>query len=61
MAKGRFHGLFIEMKRRYGGRQTPEQKAWQAALLEQGYAAVVCRGFEDAKETIDWYMRGAEA
>lgn len=60
VAKGRYHGLFIEMKRKYGGRQTPEQKAWQTALLEQGYAACVCKGFDEAKDTIDWYMRGAE-
>ena len=60
VAKGRYHGLFIEMKRKYGGRQTPEQKAWQAALLEQGYAACVCNGFEEARDTIDWYMRGAK-
>lgn len=60
IAKGRYHGLFIELKRKYGGRQTPEQKAWQTALLEQGYAACVCKGFDEAKDTIDWYMRGAE-
>lgn len=60
VAKGRYHGLFIEMKRRYGGRQSPEQKAWQAALLEEGYCAVVCKGCEEAMDTIDWYMRGAK-
>ena len=59
VARGRYHGLFIEMKRRIGGRVSPEQRAWQKALLEEGYCAVVCKGFEDAKETIDWYMRGA--
>lgn len=60
VARGGYHGLFIEMKRRIGGRSTPEQKEWQRALLEEGYAAVVCKGFEDAKETIDWYMIGAK-
>lgn len=58
--KGRYHGLFIEMKRRTGGRQTPEQRAWQEALLENGYCAVVCKGFEVARDAIDWYMRGAK-
>jgi hypothetical protein len=48
------------MKRKYGGHVTPEQKAWQTALLENGYCSCVCRGFEEAKETIDWYMRGAK-
>ena len=60
IAKGRYHGLFIEMKRKYGGRQTPEQRKWQADLLEQGYCSVVCKGFEDARDVIDWYMRGAK-
>lgn len=59
VARGRYHGLFIEMKRRIGGRSTPEQKEWQRALLEEGYAACVCKGFDEARETIDWYMRGA--
>lgn len=61
VAKGRYHGLYIELKRKYGGRTSPEQKAWQAALLKEGYAACVCKGFEEAKETIDWYMRGANS
>jgi hypothetical protein len=60
IAKGPYHGLFIEMKRRIGGRQTPEQKEWQRALLEEGYCAVVCKGFEEAKDVIDWYMKGAK-
>ena len=59
IAKGRYHGLFIELKRKYGGRTTPEQKAWQAELLEQGYCACVCKGFDEARATIDWYMKGA--
>ena len=61
VARGGYHGLFIEMKRRVGGRSTPEQKEWQRALLEEGYAACVCKGFDAARETIDWYMRLKEA
>lgn len=61
VARGGYHGLFIEMKRRIGGRLSPEQKDWQVALLEEGYAVAVCKGFEDAKETIDWYMKGANS
>lgn len=61
VAKGRYHGLFIELKRKYGGRATPEQKAWQRALIDEGYCAVICKGFEEAKETIDWYMKGANS
>ena len=60
VAKGRYHGLFIELKRKDGGRLSPAQREWQKALIEEGYAACVCKGFEEAKETIDWYMRGAK-
>ena len=40
-----------------GGSPTQEQKAWIAALTEQGYAAQVCVGSEEAKETIEQYLR----
>lgn len=51
-----YHGLFIEMKRREGGRLSPEQKAWLDKLTEQGYAAAVCRGWEEASEVILRYL-----
>ncbi len=54
--RGKYHGLYIEMKA-IGGSPTQEQKAWIAALTEQGYAAQVCVGFEEAKETIEQYLR----
>lgn len=50
------HGLFIELKRIKGASTSPEQKAWIAKLNEQGYMAVVCRGFEEAKKTIEDYL-----
>ena len=58
VARGKYHGLYIELKTKTG-RQSPEQKQWQQDLLEEGYCAVVCKGFEAARDTIDWYMRGA--
>ena len=59
VARGGYHGLYIELKTKTG-RQSPEQKQWQRDLLEEGYCAVVCKGFEAARETIDWYMKGAK-
>ena len=53
----KYHGLYIEMK--YGnGRTSKEQKEWIYKLSKQGYKAVVCNGFEEAKETIERYMAG---
>lgn len=49
-------GLFIELKRVKGGRLEPEQADWLAWLNEQGFMAVVCKGFDAAKETITGYL-----
>jgi hypothetical protein len=51
-----FHGLFIEMKVKKGGRVSPEQKDWIERLLNAGYLAVVCKGFDAAKEMLIWYL-----
>lgn len=58
-----FHGLFIEMKTgktAYSekGKTTPEQKQWQQDLIDRGYSAHICYGFEEAKEVIDNYFFG---
>ena len=45
-------GLFIELKRSKGGRVTPEQEEWIASLNEEGYTAVVCRGWDEARKAI---------
>lgn len=53
--RGCYHGLFIEMK--YGNnRPTDNQRVWIESLNEQGYMAVVCYGFESARETIERYL-----
>lgn len=57
VARGGAHGLWIEMKRIKGGRVEPSQAAWIDAMLAQGYAASVCRGWEDAAKTIERYLR----
>ena len=54
--RGQHHGLFVEMKRTKGGSVSKEQKDWIAYLQAQGYQAIVCRGFEEAKRGIECYL-----
>jgi hypothetical protein len=56
VARGGYHGLFIEMKRQKGGTVSPTQRDWIEYLLAQGYQAVVCRGFDAAREVIEQYL-----
>ena len=55
--RGPYHGLFVELKRTRGGRVSPEQREWMDALVMQGYAAVVCRGWEEARREIEAYLK----
>lgn len=60
VARGGFHGLFIEMKRRKGGVVSPEQKDYINALRARGYRAEVCRGCDEAIDVLSSYMAGSE-
>lgn len=55
---GRYTTLYIELKRRKGGRVSEEQKGWIAALNRVGCRAVVCRGWDEAREEIERYLGG---
>ena len=56
VARGQFHGLAIEVKTSTGKVKT-EQEMWLERLADQGYRAVVCRGSEQAIDTILKYLR----
>lgn len=56
VARGGYHGCYIELKRSRGGRLSPEQGEWLDALTAQGYYAVRCNGAEAAIETIRRYL-----
>ena len=58
--RGGFHGLFIEMKRRRGGRVSEEQQAWIDALRGQMYRAEVAHGAEEACDLIMEYLQETE-
>lgn len=53
---GCYHGLFIELKREKGGKVSDAQREWLDALGKQGYRAIVCKGFDEAKAEIDRYF-----
>lgn len=56
VARRVYNGLFIELK--YGSNKaTPKQKEWINNLNAQGYKAVVCNGFDEARLTIEEYIR----
>lgn len=55
-ARGCYHGLYIELKRRNGGRVSEAQREWIAYLENAGYCARVCHGWDEARETIEKYL-----
>ena len=57
VARNGIHGLYIELKRKKGGRTSPEQERWIRWLGGQGYLAVVCKGWEEAANLIERYLR----
>lgn len=54
--RGKFHGLRLELKVEKGGVVSAAQKERIAVLLEEGYQAVVCRGYEPTIKAIEEYM-----
>ena len=59
VARGGYYSLAIELKRTKGGRIAPEQQRWLNDLSAQGWKAVVCYGFADAKKIIEEYLKSA--
>lgn len=49
-------GLYIEMKRNDGGVISQEQKDFLAYAEAENYHAVVCYGYEEAVEVLEWYL-----
>lgn len=56
VARGKYHGLYIEMK--YGkNKPTPIQQKWIDDLKQQGYAVSVCWGFDAARAELEKYLQ----
>lgn len=60
VARGEYHGLYIELKRLKNSKTSEDQKAWIEKLNEQGYCAVVCKGWEAAAKVITEYLNMEE-
>ena len=54
-----YHGLFIEMKVK-GGKLSDSQKEFMGLATLMGYQAVVCYGFDEAKDAINNYLQSNE-
>jgi hypothetical protein len=63
VARGGFHGLYIELKRPRAksvspGKLTAEQLQWHEALDRQGYLVQTCWGWEAAQSALREYIGG---
>ncbi len=56
LARGRYHGLRIELKRSDGkGKQSPSQQQWHDRLLQAGYCYALCHGYAMAISVMTAY------
>ena len=55
VARGKWHGLYIEMKAN-NGKPSVEQNQWLCKLRAQGYRCIVAWSFEYARDFIEWYI-----
>ena len=55
VAKGSYHGLFVEMKS-LTGRLSQSQKDFKIEAEKQGYLVIVAHGFDEAREQIHGYL-----
>ena len=56
VARGGFHGLYIELKRQKGSKTSGDQKRWLSELKKQGYFTALCKGWEAAAKVITDYL-----
>ena len=56
IARGGFHGLFIELKEE-AGRVSPDQKEMMALLTGEGYKCVVAYSAREATDAIEEYLK----
>lgn len=60
VARGKFHGLYIELKRNGKCKISEEQQSWINDLSEQGYKAIICYGADETIRAIKTYLERGE-
>lgn len=58
VARGGYHGLYIELKRVKNSTTSAAQKGWHIKLREQGYRVTVCKGADEAINELVSYLEG---
>ncbi len=58
VARGSYHGLWIELKRTQGGKVSELQQQWIDKMHRQGYAAKVAYGCDEAWNMLTKYLQG---
>lgn len=58
--RGKFAALYIELKRRKRAEVSDYQRGWIMALNRVGNQAVVCCGWDEAREVLIEYLKGVE-
>lgn len=56
VGRGKYHALYIEMKRMKGGTVSAYQKIWHNQLTKYGNKVAVCHGWVEAAEAIKNYL-----
>ena len=59
VAKGKYHSLYIELKRVKHSKISKEQEAFIRLLNMYDNFAIICYGWEQAIKVIEWYLKGA--
>lgn len=52
----RYHGLWIELKPKIGGKLSPDQKLWLDRMNNIGFKAIESHGFDEAVYQIKCYL-----
>lgn len=60
VARHGHHGLWIELKKLKGGKESQEQKDWGQAMREQGYAYCCCVGWREAAKALQAWLGFSE-